>query len=67
MTQQLMRNYQHFVDTAEEYKSKWVAIIDGEVVASGSNVKDVYNKAIREHPSRKPLIAKSPSDKIMIL
>ena len=46
---------------------KWVAIIDGKVVESGDNLKVLLENAEKNSPGKKPLVAKAPTKRILIL
>ncbi len=39
----------------EQYKGKWVAILDSEVIAKGGDLSTVYKEAIEKSNGRTPL------------
>lgn len=60
-------NYEWFLKKdLKDYAGKWLAIVDKKIVASGTNVKEVIEKAKKEHPTKKPFITKV-KDKLSIL
>ncbi|HJX06208.1 MAG TPA: DUF5678 domain-containing protein [Candidatus Nanoarchaeia archaeon] len=61
------QNYAFFMETdISPYVGKWIAIADGEIVASGENVKEVFKEARKKTKSR-PLLTKVPTQETMIL
>ncbi len=40
----------------ELFSGKWVAILDGKVVASGANYADVWNSVKSTYPQKVPLV-----------
>lgn len=50
-----------------KYIGKWIAIVDGKVVASGDQGKLVFQEVKKKYPKREPLILKVPADKVMLL
>lgn len=64
----MKREYEFFMRSdLSNYVGNWVAIVDDEVVASGKNVKEIYEKVKREHPEKKPLLTRIPDKETMIL
>jgi hypothetical protein len=51
----------------EEYEGKWVALVQGRIVASGSNAKKVYGEAKNKHPKEEPLMDKVYGKRILIV
>jgi len=61
-------NYNEFLKlNTENYTNKWIAMIDGKVVSASKTFKQTFNEAKRRFPNKRPLIAKIPSRKAMIL
>jgi hypothetical protein len=50
-----------------DYLGKWIAIIEDQVVASGTDGRAVFKEAKEKHPNKEPLILKVPSDRVMLL
>jgi len=50
-----------------DYVGKWIALVEGEVVAEGTDAKKVFEKAKEKHPKKEPLILKVPKDRVMLL
>lgn len=44
----------------EKYQGKYIAIVDGKVVASGKKLGIVIDKAKKEHPNKEHSIAHIP-------
>jgi dihydroxyacetone kinase-like predicted kinase len=52
-------NYEWFLKTdLSRYSGKWLAIVDNEVVASGSDVNKIIEETKKKYPTKKPLITK---------
>ncbi|MBI2667876.1 succinyl-CoA synthetase subunit alpha [Candidatus Woesearchaeota archaeon] len=61
-------NYNSFLRlNVKNYSNKWIAIVDGKVVSSGNTFREAYNQSKTKFPKNRPLIAKIPSKKVMIL
>jgi len=43
-----------------KYAGKWIAVINGDVVASGKSFKEVYELVKIKHPKSKPLYGLVP-------
>ena len=64
----MSKNYEFFVKTnLSKYSGKWIAIAEQKIVASGDSAEDVYNKAKKEYPNKKPSIAKIPSGETLVI
>ena len=62
------QNYKSFLNlSVKEYPNKWVALIDGRVVTVKNTFKEVYIETKEKFPKQRPLIAKIPSKRVMIL
>ena len=42
--------------TAKEDTDKWIAIVGGEVIAKGKELKEVYNEAKKICPDEEPIM-----------
>ncbi len=61
------QNYQFFMNSnVEQYVGKWIAINNDKIIASGTNVKSVIEKAKKLNPSKKPFVTKVPEKTAMI-
>ena len=68
MTVSLRRNYSSFMRMKVcDYTNSWIAVVDGKVIANGKTFKDTYLKSKEIAPNKRPLIAKIPDKKVMIL
>ena len=62
------KNYEFYINAdLSEYAGKWIAIVDGKVVASGERADEVIDKVRKEYPNRKFLISKVPEPGMLIL
>lgn len=61
-------NYSAFMDMdVKDFAGLWIAFVDGKVVASKKSFRETYAGAKNLSPSKKPLFAKIPDKKVMIL
>lgn len=64
----IIDNHNTFLETdLSEFKGKWIAIIDKKIVANDKDLSRVLETVKKEYPGKKPLIAKAPSEKPLIL
>ena len=62
------KNYEFYINAdLSEYAGKWIAIVDGKVVASGDRADEVYDEAKREYPDKEVMLAKVPTEDTLIL
>ena len=62
------KNYEFYINAdLSEYAGKWIAIVDGKVVASGDRADEVIEKVRREYPNKKFLLSKVPEPGMLIL
>jgi len=62
------KNYEFYINAdLSEYAGKWIAIVDGKVVASGDRADEVGKEAEKKYPDKTITLAKVPSDDILIL
>ncbi len=62
------KNYEFYINAdLSEYAGKWIAIVDGKVVASGDRADEVIDKVRKEYPDKKFLISKVPEPGMLIL
>jgi hypothetical protein len=54
-------------DELGSYVEKWIVVLDNNIVASGENLKQVYEEAKVRHPKRTLFVMKVPADKVMVL
>ncbi len=60
-------NYEVFLRSdLSQYVGKWIAICDGRIVATGRDIKYVFNQVKKEFPNKRPLIFKVPEKETMI-
>ncbi len=62
------KNYEFYINAdLSEYAGKWIAIVDGRVVASGDRADEVMRKAEKNYPDKEITLAKVPTDDILVL
>ncbi len=62
------KNYEFYINAdLSEYAGKWIAIVDGKVVASGDNPEEVYTGALKTAGDKEISLAFVPSDELLIL
>jgi len=61
-------NYEFYINAdLSEYAGKWIAIVDGKVVASGDRADEVGREAEQKYPNKKISLAKVPQADTLIL
>lgn len=61
-------DYQWFLGAdLSRYRGRHIAILEGRVVSSGRNARDVWQRANRKHPGKDFLMAKVPEEDLLIL
>ncbi len=61
-------NYEFYINAdLSEYAGKWIAIVDGKVVATGDRADVVYDQAKKRYPDKEVMLAKVPTDDTLIL
>ena len=62
------KNYEFYINAdLSEYAGKWIAIVDGKVVASGDNPEEVYMDALKTVGNKEISLAFVPGDELLIL
>ena len=62
------KNYEFYINAdLSEYAGKWIAIVDGKVVASGDRADVVMKEAEKKYPDKEITLAKVPTDDILVL
>ncbi len=54
-------------DQLGEHLGCWIAVVGEEIVSTGDNAKEVYQKAKEQHPGKTPFIMKIPKETVMLL
>ena len=54
-------------DKLGEHVGKWIVVLDDDIVASGENLREVYDEAKAKHPRETLFVMKVPADKVMVL
>ena len=66
-----MRELAFYLTDAEKinkkYSGKHIAIVDDKVVASGNDPKEVWEKAKKKCPSKRPVLAFVPKEDTLVL
>ncbi|MCS4541448.1 MAG: DUF5678 domain-containing protein [Euryarchaeota archaeon] len=64
----MSREFELFLKTnLSRYKGLYIAILGDEIVASGKNAKQVWEKCRKKYPNKIPTIAKIPREETLIL
>jgi len=62
------KNYEFYLHAdLSEYEGKWIAIVDGNVVASGDTAVEVYNEAKKRFPGESIAVDRVPTKDILVL
>ncbi len=62
------KNYEFYINTdLSEYAGKWVALVDGKIVAVGDRADEVGKEAESKHPDKEIAIVKVPTGDTLIL
>lgn len=48
------------VQNLDQYRGKWIAILDDKIIAEGAELKDVYAEAMKKSKTRTPLFKRIP-------
>jgi hypothetical protein len=54
-------------DKLGDYVDEWIAVVNGKIIATGKDGKEVYKKAKELYPDKRPFIMRVPVDKVMVL
>ena len=52
---------------ADEQHGGWVVIIDDEIVGKGPDLKELLERARREHPGKEPFVTALPTRRAMLI
>ena len=62
------KNYEFYINAdLSEYAGKWIAIVDGKVVASGDRADEVYRMVKEKYPDKIIAIDRVPEKNLLIL
>jgi len=62
------KNFQAYLKLEKEgLEEKYVVIIRGKMVEKGRDIEKLLSKVRREYPEEIPLVAKIPSEEVLIL
>ncbi|MGD0070557.1 MAG: DUF5678 domain-containing protein [Candidatus Bathyarchaeia archaeon] len=66
-----MKELTFYITDAEKinkkYGGKHIAIVDDKVVASGSDPKEVWEKAKKKYPNKQPVLVFVPKEDTLVL
>jgi hypothetical protein len=56
-------------EEAEKHPGRWIAILDGRIMADGKSFREAHRKATRKHKSSVPLVLYVPkkNEELLIL
>ena len=67
----MTKNFEAFlklpVAEQEKYKGKYIVMIDGKIIAIGSEIDKIFPTVIKRYPKKIPFVAKIPISGAMIL
>lgn len=52
--------YLESIKNIEQYRGKWIAILDDKIIAEGEKIIEVYKNAIQKSKGRTPLFNRIP-------
>ena len=62
------RNYEFYISAdLSGYEGKWIAIVDGRIVASGDDAGVVYREAKEKYPNATIAIDRVPTEAVLFL
>jgi len=62
------KDYEFFLNIdLSEYSGKWIATVNGEIVASGNRADEVMREAESKHPNELISLSKVPTEELLIL
>lgn len=60
--------FEYFIKAnLSRYKGQYVALLGKKVIASGTNAKEVWEKAKKKSRGKLPTLAKLPQEEVLIL
>lgn len=64
----MSRNFQAYLKLKKKgLEDKYVVIVKGSVIGKGRDIEKLLSTAKRKYPEETPLVAKIPSEEILIL
>ena len=48
------------IQNLDQYRGKWIAILDNKIIAEGTELKDIYAEAMKKTKVRTPLFKRIP-------
>jgi predicted LPLAT superfamily acyltransferase len=68
MRGQSVSEFEYVMSVSKDLEAgKWIAVVGNEIVAKGTNAKEVFEQAKQKYPNKEPFIMKVPSDAIMLM
>lgn len=67
----MTKNFEEFLRLPareqEKYRGKYIVMIEGKIIASGSDIDNILPTVIKRYPKKIPFVAKIPVGGAMIL
>ncbi len=57
---------EHFEELVEKYGGLYIAVVDGHVVSSGNDPKEVEDESLLKHPDAIPSVLKIPKEEEIV-
>ena len=62
------KDYEFYLSSdLKEYAGKWIATVEGKIIASGSRADEVMKEAEKKCPDKIIALSKVPTDDLLIL
>ncbi len=63
----MSKNYEFFLNAdLKEFVGQWIAVVDDEIVAHGTDFSKVFKSVKQQFPSKTPFVAMVPSKTAML-
>ena len=62
------KDYEFYLSSdLKEYAGKWIATVEGKIIASGDKADEVMKEAEKKYPNKIIALSKVPTDDLLIL
>ncbi|UCE39567.1 MAG: succinyl-CoA synthetase subunit alpha [Thermoplasmata archaeon] len=67
-TKEIDKDYEFYLSSdLKEYTGKWIATVEGKIIASGDKADEVMKEAEKKCPNKIIALSKVPTDDLLIL
>lgn len=64
----MTKNFEAYLELDKtELRNQYVIIVNGEVVAKGEDIEDMFEKVREQYPNEIPFVAKVPDERMLVL